>query len=84
VPALVAHMRGAVADVGAPGSGADPQRLGARVATSPDAGELKLTYSYGSVQLDHPDWIKPGATLPPGPRGTITQPKGPIIAPKRR
>lgn len=87
-PALVAHMRGAVGAVGAPGSGADPQKIAARVTTSPDTGELRMTYWYGSVQIEHPAWVKVAVTLPTGATGAqpaISRPSGPIIAvPKRR
>jgi hypothetical protein len=84
VPSLVAHMRGPVADVGAPGASADPQKIGAHVATSPDQGEVKLDYWYGSVKFEHPDWLKNGLVLPSGPRPPMVQPKGPVIVPKRR
>jgi hypothetical protein len=83
VPGLVAHMRGAVGEVDAPGSGADAQKIGARVLTNRDTGELRLTYGYGSVQIEHPEWIRTGAVVIPADkaaaRPTIPQPKTPLI-----
>jgi hypothetical protein len=65
VPVLVARMHGPVAQFGKPAAGADPQKLTLPVQTDSDKGDVKLTYSYGAVQVEHPPWVKPGTKLAP-------------------
>ena len=62
-PALVARMRGPVGKMAAPGAGADPQKVSIAVETGADKADVKLAYWYGSVSVEHPEWLKAGNTL---------------------
>ena len=62
-PMLIGRMRGPVATLGKPGAGADAQKASVPVEIGEDKGDVKLTYSYGSVLIDQPPWIKAGNSL---------------------
>ena len=63
VPALIARMHGPVARMEPPGAGADPQKASVAVQTGDDKGEVKLSYWYGAVKVEHPPWVKAGSSL---------------------
>jgi formylglycine-generating enzyme required for sulfatase activity len=62
-PSLVARMRGPVESLGSPGAGANAQMVSLSASTGSDRGDVKLSYSYGSVHVDQPAWLKAGNTL---------------------
>ena len=63
VPGLVARMRGPVEVLDKPGAGSDPQKVSAQVSTGTDRGDVKLTYSYGTVTVEQPAFVKAGSSL---------------------
>jgi formylglycine-generating enzyme len=62
-PALIARMRGPAAKVQSPGAGGDAQKVSAAVGTGTDSGDVKLSYWYGSVNVENPSWLKAGNSV---------------------
>lgn len=87
-PSLVARVRGPVESLGSPGAGANPQNVSLSASTGPDRGDVKLTYSYGSVHVDQPAWLKAGNMLatpePTASSTAIPRIRIPIPRPKPR
>jgi hypothetical protein len=70
-PNLVARMRGPVAQLANPGVGGDAEKATANVQTEDDKGEVKLTYWYGTVQIDQPGFVRVGNTLATERKGAV-------------
>jgi hypothetical protein len=82
VPGLVARMRGPVEVLDKPGAGSDPQKVSAQVSTGSDRGDVKLSYSYGTVTVEQPAFVKAGNSLAeetPDAGADAAGPKRPVI-----
>src|SRR5262249_25009018 len=63
-PGLVARMRGPVTQLGNIATNADAEKASAAMQTGDNKGDVKLSYWFGTVQIDQPSWVKPGLGLP--------------------
>lgn len=65
---LASRPRGPSARMAEPATGSNAQKISIKIGTDSDEGELAFTYSYGTVTVQQPEWLKDATSVGPSIR----------------